>query len=82
MKRTNKGVQSRQRRAQPPAEFVERRPPAEGNCVQTAMTGTQGLEAASIVLNRVREAAKRGKDQRFTNEVDLHGASAVPLRMK
>ncbi len=59
MKRTNKGEQSRQRRDQPPAEFVEKRPPAEGNCVQTAVTGTQGLEAASIGLNRVREAAKR-----------------------
>ncbi len=46
MKRTNKGVQSRQGRDQPPAEFVEKRPPAEGNCVQTAVTGTQGLEAA------------------------------------
>jgi len=52
MKRTNKGEQSRQRHDQPPAEFVEKRPPAEGNCVQTAVTGTQGLEAASIGLNR------------------------------
>ncbi len=61
MKRTNKGAQSRQRRDQPSAEFVEKRPPAEGNRVQTAATGTQGLEAASIELNRVREAT----DQRF-----------------
>ncbi len=61
MKRTNKGTQSRQRRDQPPAEFVEKRPPAEGNCVQTAVTGTQGLEAASNGLNRVREAAKRDR---------------------
>ncbi len=61
MKRTNKGTQSRQRRDQPPAEFVEKRPPAKGNCVQTAVTGTQGLEEASIGLNRVREAAKRDK---------------------
>ena len=38
------------------AEFVEKRPPAEGNRIQTAVTGTQGLEAASIGLNRVREA--------------------------
>ena len=67
MKRTNKGAQSRQRRDQPPAEFVEKRPPAEGNCVQTAVAGTQGLESASIGLNRVREAAKRDKDLRFTN---------------
>jgi len=61
MKRTNKGAQSRQRRDQPPAEFVEKRPPAKGNCVQTAATGTQGLEAASIGLNMVREAT----NQRF-----------------
>ena len=59
MKRTNKGTQSRQRRDQPPAEFVERRPPAEGNFVQTAMTGAQGLEAAMNGLNRVREAMQR-----------------------
>ena len=59
MKRTNKGAQSRQRRDRPPAEFVEKRPPAEGDRVQAAATGTQGLETASIGLNLVREAAKR-----------------------
>ncbi len=59
MKRTNKGAQSRHRRDQPPAELVEKRPPAEGNCVQTTATGTQGQEAASIELSRVREAAKQ-----------------------
>ena len=59
MKRTNKGAQSRQPRDQPPAEFVEKSPPAEGNRVQTVVTGTQGLEAASIGLSRVREAAKQ-----------------------
>lgn len=59
MKRTNKGAQSRQRRDQPPAELVEKRPPAEGNCVQTTATGTQGQEAASIGLSRVREATKQ-----------------------
>ncbi len=64
MKRTNKGVQSRQGRDQPPAEFVEKRPPAEGNCVQTAVTGTLGLEAASIGLNRVREATKTARGPR------------------
>ena len=67
MKRTNKGAQSCQPRDQPQAEFVEKRPPAEGNFVQTAVTGTQGLEAASIGLDRVREAAKRDKALRFTN---------------
>ena len=59
MKRTNKGAQPKIS-GQPPAEFVEKRPPAEGNCVQTAVTGTQGLEAASIGLNMVREANGAG----------------------
>ncbi len=58
MKRTNKGAQP-EISGQPPAESVEKRPPAEGNCVQTAVTGTQGLETALIGLNRVREATKR-----------------------
>ncbi len=60
MKRTNKGAQP-EISGQPPAEFVEKRPPAEGNRVQAAVTGTQGPEAALIGLNRVREAAKRDK---------------------
>ena len=84
MKRTNKGVQSRQRRDQPPAEFVEKRPPAEGNFVQTAVTGTQGLEATLIGLNRVREAAKRDKDLRFTNllhHIDIERLQAAYLRL-
>ncbi len=51
MKRTNKGAQSSQRRDQPPAEFVEKRPPAEGNCVQTAVTGTQGGSVSALVTN-------------------------------
>ena len=57
MKRTNKGAQSRQWHDQPPAEFVEKRPPAKGNRVQTTVTGTQGPEAALSGLDRVREAA-------------------------
>ena len=60
MKRTNKGAQP-EISGQPPAEFVEKRSPAKGNCVQTTVTGTQGLEIASIGLNRVREAT----NQRF-----------------
>jgi len=84
MKRTNKGTQSRQRRDQPPAEFVEKRPPAEGNRVQTAVTGTQGLEEASTGLNRVREAAKRDKDLRFTNllhHIDIERLHAAYLSL-
>ncbi len=76
MKRTNKGAQSRQRRDQPPAEFVEKRPSAEGNRVQTAVTGTQGLETASIGLNRVREAAKRVSSSR-----PWWGRHKVPYRL-
>lgn len=66
MKRTNKGVQP-DRWGQPPAEFVEKRPSAKGNPGQTTVTGTQGPEAASSGLDRVREAAKRDKGLRFTN---------------
>ncbi len=84
MKRTNKGEQSRHRRDQPPAELVEKRPPAEGNCVQTTATGTQGLEAASIGLSRVREAAKRDKDLRFTSllhHIDIERLHAAYLSL-
>lgn len=66
MKRANKGAQP-ERIGQPPAEFVEKRPPAKGNPVQTTVTGTQRPEAASIGLDRVREAARRDKELRFTN---------------
>ena len=66
MKRTNKGAQP-DRWGQPPAEFVEKRPSAKGNPGQTTVTGTQGPEAASSGLDRVREAAKRDKGLRFTN---------------
>ncbi len=76
MKRTNKGAQSRQWRDQPPAEYVEKRPPAEGNCVQAAVTGTQGLESASIGLSRVREAAKRVSSSR-----PWWGRHKVPYRL-
>ena len=66
MKRANKGVQP-ERSGQPPAELVEKRSPAKGNPVQTTVTGTQRPEAASSGLDRVREAAKRDKELRFTN---------------
>ena len=81
MKRTNKGVQSRQRRDQPPTEFVEKRSPAEGNCVQTVVTGTQGLEAASIGLNRAREAAKRDKDLHLLHHIDIERLHAAYLSL-
>ncbi|MCK4622971.1 MAG: group II intron reverse transcriptase/maturase, partial [Desulfuromonadales bacterium] len=66
MKRTNNGAQPKAS-GQPPAEFVEKRPPAKGNSEQTTVTSTQRLESTSSGLYRVREAAKRDKDLRFTN---------------
>lgn len=75
MKRTNNGAQPEH--GQPPAEFVERRPSAKGNPGQTTVTGTQGSEAASSALGRVREAAKRDKRLRFTNL--LHHVSVERL---
>jgi group II intron reverse transcriptase/maturase len=66
MKQTNKGAQPSSS-GQTPAESVERRPSAKGNPGQTTVAGTQGPEAASSGLDRVREAAKRDKRLRFTN---------------
>jgi len=52
---------------QPPAEFVEKRPTAEGNTGQTTVTVTQRAESASSALSRVREAAKRDSKLQFNN---------------
>jgi hypothetical protein len=52
MKQTNKGAQPKLT-GQPPAEFVERRPPAKGNPEQTTVTGTQRPESASSGLDSV-----------------------------
>lgn len=77
MKRTNKGAQP-DSFGQPPAEFVERRPSAKGNTGQTTVTGTQGPEAASSGLFRVREAAKRDSKLQFSNL--LHHVNVELLR--
>ena len=77
MKRANKGVQP-ESMGQPPAEFVERRPTAEGNTGQPTVTGTQGPEAASSGLSRVREAAKKDSKLQFTNL--LHHVNVNLLR--
>ena len=77
MKRANKGIQPNEI-GQPPAEFVEKRPPAEGNTGQTTVTGTQGLEGTLINLSRVREAAKRDSKLQFSNL--LHHVSGDLLR--
>ena len=66
MKRANNGAQPNST-GQPPAEFVEKRPPAEGNTGQPTVTDTQGSEAASSGLSRVREAAKRDSKLQFNN---------------
>ncbi len=66
MKRTNKGRQP-EASGERPAEFVEKSPSAKGNPVQTTVTETQGSEAATSGLDRIREAAKRDKTRRFTN---------------
>jgi RNA-directed DNA polymerase len=66
MRRTNKGAQPHQD-GQPPAEFVEKRPVAEGNPEQATAYGTQGPKDALSGLDRVREAARRDAGQRFTN---------------
>jgi RNA-directed DNA polymerase len=79
MKRMNNGEQPNIS-GQTLAEFVEKSPSAKGNLVQATVTSTQGLESASSGLDRVREAAKRDKNLRFTNllhHIDterLHGA--------
>jgi len=52
---------------QPPAEFVEKRPRAEGNTGQTTVTGTQGPESALSGLSRVREAARKDSKLQFSN---------------
>jgi len=86
MKRTNKGAQSCMRRGQPPAESVEKRTVAEGNFAQTTASGTQGpKKIASSGLGRVREAARRDAQQRFTNllhhvTVDLLGYAYRALK--
>jgi group II intron reverse transcriptase/maturase len=69
---------------QPSAEFVERRPKAEGNSGQATVTGTQGPKEASSALSRVREAAKRDSNLQFTNllhhiNVDLLRQSYLAL---
>ena len=66
MKRANTGRQPVETGGRP-AEFVEKSSSAKGNPAQPTVTGTQGSEAASSGLDRIREAAKRDKNLRFTN---------------
>jgi RNA-directed DNA polymerase len=59
MKLANKG-------GQPPAEPVERRGGAEGNAVEHGMRRTPRRESMTHGLDRVRQAAKERKRERFT----------------
>ena len=49
------------------AESVEQRPPAEGNPDPIPVTGAPYPEAAWSWRERIRQAAKRNKDLRFTS---------------
>ena len=51
---------------QPAAEWVERRAEAEGNRVEPRMRRTPSRESVSQGLDRVRQAAKERKKERFT----------------
>ena len=51
---------------QPEAESVERRRGAEGNMVEPHTCRTQSRESVSLGLDRVRQAAKAGKKEKFT----------------
>ena len=66
MKRTNKSAQPRNI-GHPLAESVEKRPSTEGNLGQSTVSGTQGPQAASSGLSRIREAARRNSKSQFTN---------------
>ncbi|MBN2384643.1 group II intron reverse transcriptase/maturase [bacterium] len=66
MKQTNKGAQP-EVAGHPPAESVEKRPPAKGNPCQLPVPGIQGLEPTSSRLIRIREAARRDTNLRFTS---------------
>ena len=63
-KRVNNG--GRPERAELPAESVEERGPTKGNAMQTAACRTQCRGSVSNGLQRVRQAARRDKNARFT----------------
>ena len=64
---------------QPAAERVERRAEAEGNMVEPRTRRTPSRESVSQGLDRVRQAAKARKKERFT--ALLHHVSVDLLRM-
>ncbi|MBV8402034.1 MAG: group II intron reverse transcriptase/maturase [Acetobacteraceae bacterium] len=62
----------------PAAEQVERRAGAEGNAEQPRMRRAQDRESVSQGLDRIRQAARRRKKERFTSL--LHHISIAMLR--
>ena len=59
----------------PGAESVERRPGAKGNTIELHTHRTQGRAAVSQRLDRVRQAARQRKKERFTalfHHLDVH----------
>ena len=72
MKPANKG-------GQPPAEVVERRAGAEGNASQRSTHRAQNRERVTQALERVRQAARQRKKERFT--ALLHHVNVDTLRM-
>jgi RNA-directed DNA polymerase len=71
MKPTNKA-------GQPAAELVERRVEAEGNAGQQSTRRAQDRESVSQALERVRQAARRRKKEKFT--ALFHHINAPMLR--
>ena len=51
---------------QPAAELVERRPGTKGNAEQQSTLRTQCRERVTQALNRVRQAARQRKGEKFT----------------
>jgi len=72
MKPTNKA-------GRPGAEPVERRPGTEGNAEQQSTLRTQGRERVTQALNRVRQAARQRKGEKFT--ALLHHVTIDTLRV-
>jgi hypothetical protein len=62
----------------PAAEPVERRPGTKGNAEQQSTLRTQGRERVTQALNRVRQAARQRKREKFT--ALLHHVSVDTLR--
>src|SRR5208282_5435289 len=67
------------RPGEPETEWVERRAGAEGNASQHSTLRAQNRERVTQALERVRQAARQRKKERFT--ALLHHVSQDTLRM-